>query len=107
MIGVSGMNKGRRWKLLPGKSYQFGRSLQADIRYPPDAGGISRNQCTVHLAQDGTVLVRDNGSRCGTVLASARNRVTMVPGQWYRAKGCWLSFGQQECFYFSEGSYAD
>lgn len=94
-----GRYQGQTWPLAPGQSCRIGRHPDCEINYPPDAQGISRNQCTVYRNNDGQILVRDENSSFGTYLISSQGQLRLAPMQWYLAGGCWLCFGQQEQYW--------
>lgn len=65
--GTGGYYSGQR---IPVKVQMgFGRDMNCDIRYPSEAGGISKVHCALLPAKDGVVLV-DLGSTCGTFLGT-------------------------------------
>lgn len=65
--GISGYFAGQ---IMPVKSQTgIGRDAACDIRYPSEAGSISKVHCALIPAKDGVNLV-DLGSTCGTFLGS-------------------------------------
>lgn len=89
---VKGVMQGFHMMLPNGRPQNVGRNESgADIGYPPDAPGVSRNQCTF-LFQNGMAYVRDNKSTYGTAVNGQR----IVPEKWYPLQpGASISFGRE------------
>lgn len=64
---VDGPMTGQRYPVPDTGKLLLGRSLEANIRYPSDTRGVSRNHCQVFW-NNGTLQVMDLGSTSGTYL---------------------------------------
>lgn len=96
LVCLSGTMAGRCWQLAPGGVLRIGRSPECDVVYPSNSPGISRNQCMVARASDGQLLVRDEGSSCGTMLFGQGQAMRLSPNIWQPLNGMHIRFGQQE-----------
>lgn len=66
LVDSSGVLGGRTFQISPAGSL-IGRAANADIQYPADTKGVSRNHCRVYM-QGNSLMVIDNGSTSGTYL---------------------------------------
>lgn len=96
LVCLHGIMAGRSWHLAPDAVLRIGRGTNCDVVYPPNAPGVSRNQCMVGRASDGQLLVRDEGSSCGTFLVGKNQILRLEPKLWYCVNGKHIRFGQQE-----------
>lgn len=98
LVCLRGIMAGRSWQLPAGASLRIGRSPDCNIVYPGGAAGISRYHCTVSRSPGGILMVRDDGSTCGTLLVGKGQAVPIPPRQWCRVGGLHVCFGGQEEF---------
>lgn len=96
LVCLHGIMAGHSWPLPPDSVLHIGRNVNCDVVYPSNAPGISRNQCMVGRASDGQLLVRDEGSSCGTFLVGNNQILRLEPKLWYCVNGKRIRFGQQE-----------
>ena len=98
LVCLRGIMAGKSWLLPPGASLRIGRSPDCNIVYPSSAAGISRYHCTISRSPAGILMVRDDGSSCGTRLAGKGQAMSIPPQQWCRVNGLHVCFGGQEEF---------
>ena len=92
LLCKQGIMKGSRWQLSVGKVQTIGRGQGKTIQYPYETAAVSRNQCSVVLQMNGSVYVRDDGSRYGTAI----NGRSIAPGIWQKVKsGDSIAFGRE------------
>lgn len=96
LVCLHGILAGSSWSVSPGEVLHIGRNANCDVVYPANAPGISRNQCMVGRASDGQLLVRDEGSSCGTFLVGKNQILRLEPKLWYCVNGKHIRFGEQE-----------
>ena len=66
---------GQQYAIPDSGKMLIGRSVEANIRYPADTKGVSRNHCQVYW-NNGSLQVMDLGSTSGTFL---RGKGQLVP----------------------------
>ena len=98
LVCLRGIMAGKSWMLPPGATLRIGRNPDCNIVYPGGTAGISRYHCTIGRAPDGSLMVRDDGSSCGTQLVGNGQAVPLPPQKWYRVNGLHVCFGGQEEF---------
>ena len=98
VVCLRGILAGKSWMLPPGAVLRIGRSPDCNVVYPVGAAGISRYHCTIGRTPDGILLVRDDGSTCGTRLVGQGQVLPLAPQKWYRVNGLHVCFGGQEEF---------
>ena len=96
LVCLRGIMAGRSWQIPPGASVRIGRSPDCNVVYPADAAGISRHHCTISRSGTGILLVRDEGSSCGTRLVGGGQILPIPAWRWCRTNGLHICFGQQE-----------
>ena len=89
--GAAGVYAGRSSPLEQNKELLLGRNPECWIRFPEGTQGVSRRQCSIFLARDGRLFVRDAGSSYGTFLNRQRLGRDWQAVQW----GSTLWFGNE------------
>lgn len=67
IAAVAGVLRGAIWRSDGSEILRMGRGEGNQFRFPADAGGVSRNHCSVRMTSQGWV-VRDEGSAYGTYI---------------------------------------
>lgn len=103
LLCIRGIKADHCWKIPPGGSLRIGRGSNCDIVYPDNTAGISRVHCTLYHTPAGELMIRDEGSTCGTHLAANNRFFRISPHRWYSVEGMHICFGKQE-EYMQKGS---
>ena len=96
LVGLQGVQKGRRLRLAPGAEFSIGRAKECTLSYagfaPKQIPGVSRRQCSVTMDNRGLIDVRDDGSSYDTKI----NGVLIPKGKWTPVRrGAVLLFGYE------------
>lgn len=76
-VGMSGVLQGKQFP-IPRQGIVIGRGETADVRYPADARGVSRQHCKVFW-KNGVLMLVDLGSTSGTLLRGQGPLTPNVP----------------------------
>lgn len=96
LVCLRGIMAGNSWQIPPGGALRIGRNPDCHVVYPKNAPGVSHYQCVIARTKSGQLLVRDEGSSCGTTLAGNGATRQLFPGTWHPLDGLHICFGQQE-----------
>lgn len=96
LVCLRGVMAGNSWQIPPGASLVIGRNPDCHVVYPSDTPGVSRYQCVIGRSTNGQLMVRDEGSSCGTRLVSTGSAMNLPPKVWRPLGGMHIRFGQQE-----------
>lgn len=96
LVCLQGVLAGCAWPIRPNTTIRIGRAAELEISLPGGPGGpvkgVSRLHCILMLNQEGTFLLKDEGSTYGTIV----NGGAIRPNLWYSLlKGSWIMIGQQ------------
>lgn len=92
LVCTRGIMNGFCLNLPAGQIQTIGRDEGKIIQYPNGTSGVSRNQCSLLLQNNGVVYVRDDSSSYGTAV----NGYKLTPGIWKPLKpGDVISFGRE------------